>query len=1050
MLNSSDIAIPKLKLTAFGIDYNLQVLYQDESLQYYHFSQPIYPAGIDSTVMYLKNSDDIARPFDVNYSCKIIPDQLLPVQFPFDTKDRLNFYVVRFGDVELSRDSTTFPVPKSISVKVEPPYENVFSAQFSVGAFNGYSYAQIMRNLTDVRDLIDPEVSLSIIMNGKAQPLGTFKLQTVDDTHVYNTTIYPLGDKFVYPYMGPPPLAFTTIIKIKEPKNRVTRFRTSGSVFIPTSDDEEYFIKVGLKDGVTTILYSSPISQTNTPYTLSHTAYKIERTTTYLTKKTLTYTPTAVFNDKAGSVEVIGGGLMFNFNFQSSRQDYYFGDQYNPVNVPYPFGIINRVEGSVYNIQTSHFIPQNIDLYSFSSVISPSSVPPVSPPPADSKPPAMVSIEVIKVDYITNVYRFHITDVSGLLHIKLGFTFYAKDYIVSGSPQDGIYEIPIDIALTSQNYIMYTVTDWKLNLYSLSPSQNPNYNVNSKVPRGIIINYRLEDISYFQFKYNTMDTSQSDAINYLFLNLTCEFDKEWTPQLYISRKPVLSDTVPFTGYWDDNLKIFIIPFFIEKNFPNTILYYHLLSSVPIPQFSLYPIFGENTTVTVVTDKSDYLAPVISKIEVQEPFSIQGSTNIRLGWMVTIEDEIMGFSNGYFEVKTNLDWYTFKLYLNDSNRVSGDKNLGVYNVNFIVDQAKCVPLNYTISKVVLDQFDSSEIIFRDPYMKCGVLPDIAAPCTVSSYPLDTLQPTLISFSGAPSYVDVKSNQRSFTISFSTNDSESGISENNLPMVYIQSMISKPIGFQSSLKDKTGSNFNYQCQIEIPYDYGFGSNISLSIYGIVDNALNMLGYSSHNLSLKFPDQKIFIERRAILSNSGVYLKKHSSITKRGGLLKIEGSGLFNDSLSYELDFGNGPVISGTDFTVISPSIVAIRIQPFKVNEFTVIIKKQGIPSNTLKVVPDIHDYEAQTHIPGIPLTPSPTPTPTVAPIPCPGDCYQNASSSDSICSNRSKLSKAKIAAIVVCGTVFLAAFSIGAIILIKKRIRVQRQMKNLNLKMSSVNQ
>eukprot|EP01132_Coremiostelium_polycephalum_P006753 gene6753-8374_t len=545
-----------------------------------------------------------------------------------------------------------------------------------------------------------------------------------------------------------------------------------------------------------------------------------------------------------------------------------------------------------------------------------------------------------------------------------------------------------------------------------------------------------------------MDTSQSDVINYLFLNLTDSFDREMTPQLYISYKPANEGfSKPFSGYWDSNLELFVIPFYIEKQFPQTPqLEYYLLSTLKIYQNMLYSKFGPNTTVSIQTNKSDYLAPIISDIKIQD--QIVNGSFVRIGWNVTIEDEINGFSNGYFEIMSNLDVLPLKISFDRNDRILGDEFLGVYNVSFVVDKNACVPQIFTVSKVYLDQFNSSEFIYRDPYLKVGILPDIESPCTVLSYN-DQDPPTLTSFSGKPQFIDVSNqdiSQRQFTITFSTDDSVSGISERHNPMVYIQSLSAKPIGFQSKFLTKTGTIFNYQCDIIVPYRFGDGNNISLSIYRIVDKALNIIGYPSSTLSDLFPTQ-VFIERRTTTS----------------------------EPLIYELDFLNETTILSTDFKRITSIMVGIEVPPFNTNEFLVTIKEgTSRVSNSLRVFANTHEYKSQYTPPPTPSpstppptpsqtppqSPSPTPPPTLAPIPCPGQCYdpdfsiltdyESASkNSDSIC-KPSKLSTAKIIAIAVCSGLFLATIIIGSVIFIKKRKKYKKRSKDLKLKLKNLNQ
>eukprot|EP01132_Coremiostelium_polycephalum_P012955 gene12955-15825_t len=961
------------------------LLFEEGTLQHFSLMTNKYPAGIDLAEIQLTDSTDIqnSKNQTFKYSCVRISDDFPALQNSFDPNDRLDYYTIQYKGVNLSKDAVLFGNPDYIVPVVDPPYNTFFRISPLHVLFNGYLFSQIKRNMVNRQELLNPEISVSITntVSNTSRPFEKITIKTEDDTHIYNSTIYPEDTE-----LGEGIISHTSIIKIKESSSRVVQFQFKQSSIDPTSEIEEKYLKVGLKDNVTTLLNSIQFSSSE-----SLSVYRIGKEINLLSNKSFNHSSSAISYDQVINPNVYDGNTIFDFNYQSSKE-FFYSDLSGMYTLPFPFGIINRIEQTpAFLFKVTYFIPQNTKSYSIGSRDGFENVQPLNPN-TETQAPQTINLEVIKVDYVTNIYRFHITDNSvGFLYIGHGSkTIYAKDCLVSGTPLDGIYEIIIQNYDVYQNYLTFSLNDWNRNQFLFAGSNVPYYNINSVSPKSKTIDYKLEDITYLDFKYHTMDTSESDAINYLFLNLTADFDRAMTPQFYISYKPVefSFSPIPFTGYWDSNLQVFVIPFYVPKHFPNTVLEFSLLSIITINQYMLYPIFGQNITVYIQTNP-----PIISKIEVQEPVSIQGNTLIRLGWIVTIEDEINGFSDGYFEVRSDIDWYTFKLEINDTIRISGDKHLGVYNVTFNVDPAKCVPQNYTIRNVVLNQFDTPEIIYRDPYIKVGYLPFIKAPCDVSSFPLDTKQPSLIAFSGVPQFIDVTSSQRSFRVLFTTMDDESDISEIHVPMIYIHSLITEPIGFRSTLLNSVRLGaYNYQCDIEIPYNYGYGSNISLSIYGIVDNALNLIGYPTYNLSTLFPDQ-VFIERRVTPNTAKIQLKKQSYITKRGGLLKIEGFGLFNKTnpLIYQVDFGN-ETISGNDFTIISPFLVGILIPSFKVNQFTVLLKEGPAQSNKLIVFADIHDYKIQTHLPGQPeptptpsLTPSPTPTPspssTPSPIPCP---------------------------------------------------------------------
>eukprot|EP01132_Coremiostelium_polycephalum_P009135 gene9135-11192_t len=466
------------------------------------------------------------------------------------------------------------------------------------------------------------------------------------------------------------------------------------------------------------------------------------------------------------------------------------------------------------------------------------------------------------------------------------------------------------------------------------------------------------------------------------------FDKEMNPKLAIT---VFGGQVEiFSGYWDQNLMVFVIPFFIPKQSLNQYLHYFLVSSVPIYQLYFYSIFGPKSQVYIQSKVSDYLGPIVSDITINSPIS-QGS-EIRIGWTIIIEDDIFGFSEGYIEVTSELDFNPFIITLNETNRLNGNSTKGEYLATFGISPTNCVPQNYTISKIHLNQFNSPKIIYRDPLLKIGMLPEIISPCPVIS--TDITPPNMTIFSVYPFSVDVTSpDERLLSVTFEIEDLESGISDRHNPVVYIQSIMAEPIGFKSVPVTKSPSKYVYQSSILVPFQYGYGENITLSVYGIMDNALNSNGYSSFNLTTLWSNSSIV--KRTTLEN-GLYLKNHSGITLKGGLITIEGYGFYFNQmdgqlkLSYKIEYPNNTVYTSDKFKVVTGFFLSFLIPSFGNQTFCKLQIFKGTKySNTLLIQPDLHNYEQQKNLPS-PYntpTPSPTPSPTASPISCPGDCYGN---------------------------------------------------------------
>eukprot|EP01132_Coremiostelium_polycephalum_P002353 gene2353-2903_t len=738
-------------------------------------------------------------------------------------------------------------------------------------------------------------------------------------------------------------------------------------------------------------------------------------------------------------------GDRFQLNYTSEDQDirYYEGGGFG-FTASFPFCISGRTiyKGvNLFQFRMSNYINQYILQYTINFNVKSVNIK-SNTLTEDKEPPFLEGIEIINVDFYINIIRIHLTDnLSGIHRFTVygkNFNFgsgfylegYSNEYIVKGTNLDGVYEIPIDITIIEDNKISIYGFDMANNAISVATNTivlETRTNPYILVPFTKTMNWSIDDFTLFGFKYNEMDTTNEDAINYLFFNVT---EKE----LYIEYKPKFAvltriglyeyNRTEFFGEWDSNLKVFIVPFYLPKKSMPGLLSYEITTMFPLSNNFFYGKFGPDTNLLVVSDQSDLLSPVISAINEVESF-VNGSY-IWTGWRVIIDDDINGFSDGYFEIRSNIDWQTKIISFNESNLIGGDKTNGLYSILFPISVDECISQNFTISKIHLNDFNTYPFgTYRDPIFKWGPsLPMIQFKCDPFAVPSnDTDQPSLVNISVSRTIVDVGSNDRWVTVLFETQDPTSPISLKHDPYVYIQSIKTKPIGFQSTNYHISTTNvYFYNCTFEIPFKYGQGEEIAISLYGITDIALNVKGYSFIDLQTLYPNNITIIQRQNL--NNGIYLKKHYYITKHGGPLKIEGYGFdvltLPSMLYYTLNFNNGTnPIRKNEYVFFSSNFLVINIPPFNQSTFTIQMDNQGVSSNILVVVSTpTKDYEKQTRLP-IHLEPTPTPSSLkIDPDFSILTDYDTTTSSNpnSICyqNNSSSLSKSKIAAIVVCST------------------------------------
>ncbi|KAN0032848.1 hypothetical protein ACTFIV_006780 [Dictyostelium citrinum] len=228
---------------------------------------------------------------------------------------------------------------------------------------------------------------------------------------------------------------------------------------------------------------------------------------------------------------------------------------------------------------------------------------------------------------------------------------------------------------------------------------------------------------------------------------------------------------------------------------------------------------------------------------------------RLGWLITIEDKVNGFRDGYITVRGSTDSSLYNFTIDPTKSINGgDKWIGDYKIYIRENQLHCISQSYEIIKVVLYdtcnnkasyikfQINEIENTKFNPfinYLDDVTIVAISPPNLICNAVDDTSAPILTSFTSSVKGLDVGSlNDRSVTFEFECQDNE--------------------------------------------------SEIIISVYGFINNG----GYSTQSLkelgfdySIRTIDQ--FIENQPIIQST-------NTITNQGGKLMIYGRKLNCDDL------------------------------------------------------------------------------------------------------------------------------------------------------------
>eukprot|EP01133_Synstelium_polycarpum_P015976 gene15976-18998_t len=331
-----------------------------------------------------------------------------------------------------------------------------------------------------------------------------------------------------------------------------------------------------------------------------------------------------------------------------------------------------------------------------------------------------------------------------------------------------------------------------------------------------------------------------------------------------------------------------------------------------------------------------------KFEIMVPKAQQAGDILTAGWSIVI-DSPTGFINGVFGIRSQLDPQPYYVTVELKDRTSGNEKNGAYNVVFPIQKvaATCSSQDYTLDYVQLfanNSAVSGTNMTINPLATLPIGQDLTIPvsCSASS---DTTAPILKLFSISPTVVDVyKASNRFVVITFTTSD-DSGISKRHLPIVYIASISSPILQFKSTLVTSNSTTASYSANCTIPYGYGNSASLSVSIYGVLDNYYNLVGFTTDQLKLLIFDPFI---TRSTDEQLIPYLESHSKIYRQGGQLTVYGNFIGSSTVEIESYLNPNPVAI-TNIAFIGANLIIFDVPGFALD--TPAILKYNIHNNSI---------------------------------------------------------------------------------------------------------
>eukprot|EP01132_Coremiostelium_polycephalum_P001170 gene1170-1481_t len=409
----------------------------------------------------------------------------------------------------------------------------------------------------------------------------------------------------------------------------------------------------------------------------------------------------------------------------------------------------------------------------------------------------------------------------------------------------------------------------------------------------------------------------------------------------------------FNAVWSDDLEMFAIDFSIYSTniFNGEIDYNLFINPIQYSSSMLKSILGEKANLKSISNYADQMSPLVTDIVAINGTNVFISNSLNtIGWDITIEDSYNGFLFGRIVVSSEYNMEVLNLTFTSYERSSGDLYKGVYRFTTTLNPSSCRSQTFYISQLLLmdkggytSSLNGESMINSMIKVMSSSDLQITANCNSTVQP-DQTYPYLEQFNiQNPSL----STDQNYQISFTTNDDDSGISVNHIPLVYLTGIGGQMLVVDHCTKDLNG--FSYQCLIPKEQIYQFHQDeIMVSIYGIYDNYLNVRGYSSRELA--------FYGFQNIISSTikrPPLLERASPCEYSGGMITIYGRGLASNPVNNFFYGVFNETLKRIPVTPVSSTVLLAYVPPSidRFSLYTMVQENGQTPqySNTLDIIP-----------------------------------------------------------------------------------------------------
>ncbi|KAF2078367.1 hypothetical protein CYY_000351 [Polysphondylium violaceum] len=579
------------------------------------------------------------------------------------------------------------------------------------------------------------------------------------------------------------------------------------------------------------------------------------------------------------------------------------------------------------------------------------------PPPIDNSAPELISLKVITIpgSFYHLVTATIIDDISGFYSFE---RFGTNANLVQGTILSGTYEFILDLQSLSL-LSTFQLCDVASNCRDIMVSDYINTNLDI-IPRKYL---NLTDIVDIKFELNNIDVSENGVYNRLLIR-TGTIDKDFHPHIYFFSdltKLILGlayDTKASIGSYDEKLGYYAVPFYIPKNSVTKIFnYYFFNTNQQVIKNSFLQSMFPDSQLRIRSSYGDEIGPIIDSIK-KNSSETTDSTAGYVGWTITIIDRVNGFQSGKISFVSELDLIQYNFTFDLSDKILGDQ----YSSNYFFK----IPLHlncrsqafYLYWVELIDNCGATSIYLKDsPDLVYAVdtnplmyfMNPTQGSLIMSSCPPSKIEdtPPTISLSFQPKAIDATSrSNRTVTFSLTAID-DSGINNHSIPRLYLQDSNFNFYVQDFVYESNDETNIVYYCSVTVPYGFGLGSGLSISVFGVIDNQANIVGYGPY--ALRLTGNFITVESKP---STELILVSSTDINPKGPSMVLVGKNFKQGDLLSIL-YPNGAISDYDTSFVSTTTLSASPPIPRDVEYVLVFIKRADNSKSNEIVVNVIHD-------------------------------------------------------------------------------------------------